>query len=249
MTLNSPGVAFSGNEGTYFITVLSSFPSTVRFLLPAYNASFDFPVMGPREATTAGPVTGVATVVGMGNPGDGRECKFPFVYNGETYTSCTCNGPLVDYWCATTNNLDRDAQWGFCDVSTFDADNTPCEDNVNSAPAERKPASEESVFAGYESAKPSQGTGRETGGSNSVATILSASLGAALLVVAVVLIVARRRQQRYEPSCRCISRQSHARCLRSSAVVSMTEDEIPQYGEAIEMPAYPKLAFLASSQA
>uniref|UniRef100_A0A8C4RS24 Fibronectin type-II domain-containing protein n=1 Tax=Erpetoichthys calabaricus TaxID=27687 RepID=A0A8C4RS24_ERPCA len=40
-------------------------------------------------------------------------CVFPFIYKGQTYTSCT----MTDYsslWCATTSNFDKDFQWTTC---------------------------------------------------------------------------------------------------------------------------------------
>jgi hypothetical protein len=187
----------SESESTIFINVGSSFPRALRIELPGYNASLVLTVIGVVDSTTALPPSGgVSTLVGSGNPGDGRQCAFPFVYNGQTYNSCTCDGPLSDFWCATTDNLNRDVQWGFCNTTMFDADATSCEDRNNGALAERTSGFEGSVFEGYETAKPNQAGTKTSAGSNSVATLLSASLGAALLVVAIVVTVMRKRHQR-----------------------------------------------------
>uniref|UniRef100_A0A8C4RP20 Fibronectin type-II domain-containing protein n=1 Tax=Erpetoichthys calabaricus TaxID=27687 RepID=A0A8C4RP20_ERPCA len=48
-----------------------------------------------------------------GNSFDSSTCVFPFIYKGQTYTSCT----MTDYsslWCATTSNFDKDFQWTTC---------------------------------------------------------------------------------------------------------------------------------------
>ena len=58
-----------------------------------------------------------------GNPFDrksiatesGEPCVFPFVHNGKSYFDCTSDDePTEKYWCATTNNFDRDKRKGFC---------------------------------------------------------------------------------------------------------------------------------------
>ena len=45
----------------------------------------------------------------------GEPCVFPFVHNGKSYFDCTTDDePTEKYWCATTNNFDRDKRKGFC---------------------------------------------------------------------------------------------------------------------------------------
>lgn len=49
-----------------------------------------------------------------GGKGDGACCKFPFVYKGKQYHSCTTAGRGNQLWCATTSNYDKDGLWGKC---------------------------------------------------------------------------------------------------------------------------------------
>ena len=41
-------------------------------------------------------------------------CVFPFTYEGKQYDTCIWGGPSASYWCATTDNFDRDEQWDIC---------------------------------------------------------------------------------------------------------------------------------------
>lgn len=45
---------------------------------------------------------------------DGKCCVFPFTYEGQETYFCTRGGPSNLYWCATTDNYDRDGEWGIC---------------------------------------------------------------------------------------------------------------------------------------
>ncbi|XP_049635156.1 matrix metalloproteinase-9 [Suncus etruscus] len=57
---------------------------------------------------------GVVIPTRYGNA-DGAPCHFPFVFEGQSYTSCTTNGRSDDLsWCSTTANFDKDCQFGFC---------------------------------------------------------------------------------------------------------------------------------------
>ena len=40
-------------------------------------------------------------------------CVFPFIYNKKPFYACTCLYDNVP-WCATTENFDKDKQWGYC---------------------------------------------------------------------------------------------------------------------------------------
>ncbi|XP_014834428.1 PREDICTED: 72 kDa type IV collagenase-like [Poecilia mexicana] len=45
----------------------------------------------------------------------GDPCHFPFVFQGIPYDDCTTDGRTdLKWWCATTDNYDRDKKSGFC---------------------------------------------------------------------------------------------------------------------------------------
>jgi len=55
-----------------------------------------------------------ATHGGTGN-GDDSPCHFPFIFNGDSYESCTIVGRDDGRtWCSKTANYDIDKKWGFC---------------------------------------------------------------------------------------------------------------------------------------
>uniref|UniRef100_A0A8C6VWY5 72 kDa type IV collagenase n=1 Tax=Nothobranchius furzeri TaxID=105023 RepID=A0A8C6VWY5_NOTFU len=63
---------------------------------------------------------------------DGEFCKFPFLFMGTEYNSCTSQGRDDGFlWCSTTYNFDEDSKYGFCpheSMSTVggNADGSPC---------------------------------------------------------------------------------------------------------------------------
>ncbi|XP_040184680.1 72 kDa type IV collagenase [Rana temporaria] len=63
---------------------------------------------------------------------DGKPCKFPFKFQGNTYDSCTTEGRTDGYrWCATTEDYDKDTTYGFCPETTLstvggNSDGSPC---------------------------------------------------------------------------------------------------------------------------
>nr|XP_034957546.1 epididymal sperm-binding protein 1-like [Zootoca vivipara] len=49
-----------------------------------------------------------------GNDGE-RPCVLPFVYKGQTFDNCTKQDATAgDFWCATTENYDKDGKWSYC---------------------------------------------------------------------------------------------------------------------------------------
>ncbi|PIO26798.1 Matrix metalloproteinase-9 [Aquarana catesbeiana] len=75
--------------------------------------------------------TGVVVKTRFGNA-DGALCHFPFVFNGQSYSSCTSAGRSDGHlWCSTTADFDKDKKYGFCPselLYTFDgnSDGQPC---------------------------------------------------------------------------------------------------------------------------
>lgn len=46
---------------------------------------------------------------------DGEFCKFPFLFSGTEYNSCTSQGRDDGFlWCSTSYNFDEDGKYGFC---------------------------------------------------------------------------------------------------------------------------------------
>nr|AGI02587.1 matrix metalloproteinase 2 [Cyprinus carpio] len=62
----------------------------------------------------------------------GEFCKFPFLFMGKEYTSCTSQGRDDGFlWCSTTYNFDEDGKYGFCPHELLftlggNADGAPC---------------------------------------------------------------------------------------------------------------------------
>ena len=48
----------------------------------------------------------------------GKCCKFPFIYKGKKYKSCTDVDYKGKFWCSLTSNYRRDKKWGRCKGET-----------------------------------------------------------------------------------------------------------------------------------
>uniref|UniRef100_A0A8C4ZY64 72 kDa type IV collagenase n=2 Tax=Gadus morhua TaxID=8049 RepID=A0A8C4ZY64_GADMO len=74
---------------------------------------------------------GQVVKVKFGNA-DGEFCKFPFLFQGKEYNSCTPQGRDDGFlWCSTTYDFDNDAKYGFCPHELLftlggNADGAPC---------------------------------------------------------------------------------------------------------------------------
>jgi hypothetical protein len=64
----------------------------------------------------------VQTTGGVGG-GEGSACNFPFVFQGQKYTSCINQddgaGRAGTPWCSLSANYDADKTWGYCLVPTY----------------------------------------------------------------------------------------------------------------------------------
>ena len=58
-----------------------------------------------------------ATVVTVGGNANGVRCVFPFIFAGQTYSSCTTRDADRP-WCSTTANFTKDGSWGYCPVKS-----------------------------------------------------------------------------------------------------------------------------------
>ncbi|KAH0619378.1 hypothetical protein JD844_019427 [Phrynosoma platyrhinos] len=59
--------------------------------------------------------TGIAVVKTYYGNANGASCHFPFVFEGQSYSTCTTAGRQDGLtWCATTANYDQDKTYGFC---------------------------------------------------------------------------------------------------------------------------------------
>uniref|UniRef100_A0ACB8EUU1 Uncharacterized protein n=1 Tax=Sphaerodactylus townsendi TaxID=933632 RepID=A0ACB8EUU1_9SAUR len=57
-------------------------------------------------------------ITGPDTSEEGPSCVFPFIHNGQNYSSCTGDGRTDGrLWCATSRNYDIDKRWAFCTVT------------------------------------------------------------------------------------------------------------------------------------
>merc|ERR1711936_1343353 len=72
--------------------------------------------------TTTTTATGPCVTISTPNGTSGKRCRFPFMYQGQTYTSCTKAGGYPQAWCATANNIygshQATGQWALCHNSS-----------------------------------------------------------------------------------------------------------------------------------
>uniref|UniRef100_A0A8C7EI43 Fibronectin type-II domain-containing protein n=1 Tax=Nothoprocta perdicaria TaxID=30464 RepID=A0A8C7EI43_NOTPE len=55
------------------------------------------------------------TTFSYGGSSGGQPCFFPFIYKERIFYTCTNeNTPNGRFWCATTDNYDRDLRWSYC---------------------------------------------------------------------------------------------------------------------------------------
>uniref|UniRef100_R4GC71 Fibronectin type-II domain-containing protein n=1 Tax=Anolis carolinensis TaxID=28377 RepID=R4GC71_ANOCA len=64
------------------------------------------------------------SVSGNHNPPK-RQCVFPFIYGGKSYTTCTTDGfNSQSAWCSLTDNFDIDQKWKYCTASDMPSQNS-----------------------------------------------------------------------------------------------------------------------------
>ncbi|XP_053309735.1 matrix metalloproteinase-9 [Spea bombifrons] len=75
--------------------------------------------------------TGVVVKTSFGNA-EGALCHFPFIFEGQSYSTCTTTGRSDGLpWCSTTANYDNDRKYGFCPSELLftyagNSDGAPC---------------------------------------------------------------------------------------------------------------------------
>jgi len=89
-------------------------------------------VCGPRLSPVCSscPSSSPSSCVASSGPGAGRECRFPFTWAGQTYTSCTPwlygGAGQGSNWCSVAtdvqgNHINGDGNFGYCPASCSQA--------------------------------------------------------------------------------------------------------------------------------
>jgi len=61
--------------------------------------------------------TDAKSCMGVGGPGAGKPCVFPFYYSGSSFNSCTTMGGFGRPWCGTSSGYVGAMNWAYCDSS------------------------------------------------------------------------------------------------------------------------------------
>merc|ERR1712243_413522 len=109
-TTTSPPLTTTATTTTIGIVVETTTTTTATTTTTTTTAT----TTSAKCMTTSGAVTGA-------------ECKFPFIFNGKVYNSCTTAGGFSQPWCSTgTNYFHISSQWGNCGSNCPGAESKVC---------------------------------------------------------------------------------------------------------------------------
>lgn len=150
---------------------------------------------GATDAPTTTTASSAVFATG-GNPGNGGQCTFPFMYRGQSYSECTCVD-IGQAWCGLTSNFDADHKWGYCTGAFPQANKQSCGAGAAAGSLMASPfVASDSAHSVQPSSSSSSGSSANTG------VVVGSVFGviALLAIVAVAVFAVKKHyiSQRYD---------------------------------------------------